>query len=129
MEKPIHVKPSFYSFCFQPLKEIALKYGYNLVLHGSLNRDMDLIACPWTEDLKQSDNMIIEFAEYLGGKIQLNNRKRDENGQIIGDLSSIKPHGRIVYIIDLNRESYTDNDNNWIDPQYYLDISVMPAVN
>jgi len=43
MEKPIHVKPSFYSYLFQPLKEIALKYGYNLVLHGSLNRDFSVM--------------------------------------------------------------------------------------
>ncbi len=43
MSKPIHVKPQFYTYAFLPLKEIALRYGYNLVIHGSMNRDMDLI--------------------------------------------------------------------------------------
>ena len=47
--KPTHAKPSYYAIMFEPLKKIAIKYGYNLVLHGSLNRDMDLIAIPWIE--------------------------------------------------------------------------------
>jgi predicted esterase len=69
MSKPIHVKPSLYAYHFYNLKEIALKYGYNLVLHGSLNRDLDLIAIPWQTDLGNVDQMIIEFAAYLDGSI------------------------------------------------------------
>ena len=43
MEKPIKVKPMFYSVILEPLKILALEFGYNLVVNGSLNRDLDLI--------------------------------------------------------------------------------------
>lgn len=67
--KSIKVKPSFYSYCFYNMKDIALKYGYNLVLHGSLNRDLDLIAIPWQIKLGNIDIMIDDFAKYLGGEV------------------------------------------------------------
>lgn len=49
--KPIHAKPSLYAFYFDVIKEIGLQYGYNIVLHGSMNRDLDLIAIPWQEQI------------------------------------------------------------------------------
>lgn len=118
MTKPVHVKPSFYSLMFQPMKEIALKYGYNLVLHGSLNRDMDLIAIPWQENLGSVDEMMNEFADYIYGKV----RKSDEKA----------PHGRMWYIIDIFRGGYFKGDGfhqiqHYADPQYYIDISVIPT--
>lgn len=120
MNKPIHAKPSYYAIMFEPLKAIALKYGYNLVLHGSLNRDMDLIAIPWIEELGLVDEMIREFCEYVGGQIN-NDVKRDA------------PHGRKWYIIDIYRGGYTSNRGfdeltYHEDPQTYIDISVTPKL-
>lgn len=113
-KKPIHAKPSLYAYYFYNLKEIALKYGYNLVLHGSLNRDMDLIAIPWQEELGEVDAMINEFSEHLGGTVM-----------ILSDAQKhCFPHGRFSYVINLNRGEWTDED-----PQYYLDISVTPTVD
>ena len=63
--KPIHVKPSYYAIMFEPLKRISMNYGYNLVLHGSLNRDMDLIAIPWNEELGSVDDMLNEFCDLI----------------------------------------------------------------
>lgn len=133
VKKPIHVKPSYYAIMFEPLKEIALKYGYNLVLHGSLNRDMDLIAIPWSEDIRDVDDMINEFCEYIGGKIQLFNCKREDNGSITGDRFTPKPHGRIVYVINIFRGGYFEGDGFhettfFKDPQTYIDISVTPNI-
>ena len=120
MEKPIHVKPSYYAIMFEPLKSIALKYGYNLVLHGSLNRDMDLIAIPWQEQLGCIDDMIKEFCEYIGGKIN-------------NDITHNAPHGRKWYVIDIYRGGYLEGDGfdeivYHNDPQFYLDISVTPFI-
>ena len=47
MSKPKHIKPGLYAIYFENLKDIACEYGFNLVVHGSLNRDLDLIAIPW----------------------------------------------------------------------------------
>ncbi|GAB3511737.1 hypothetical protein [Emticicia fontis] len=127
--KPIHAKPSFYALCFEALKEIAKKYGYNLVLHGSLNRDMDLIAIPWEKEILDHTDMIHEFCSYLGGEFVPQNQRMDAEGKkIIGDPYEVTNHGRMWYIINLNREGKMVNDI-WTDPQYYLDISVIPSLD
>lgn len=126
--KPIHAKPSLYSFYFEVIKEIGLKYGYNIVLHGSMSRDLDLIAIPWEENIGDKEKMIDEIAEIIGGNLLMQNRSVDN---IEGDRFCIKPHGRIVYIINLNRDfemkfnGFVSKIKEYADPQYYIDLSVM----
>ena len=128
-KKPMHAKPSYYAIMFEPLKEIALKYGYNLVLHGSLNRDMDLIAIPWNEEVGNVSNMMNEFCDYVGGRMHQFNRRAD------GSFKEFtkKPHGRMAYVIDIYRGGYFDGDIHFHhltyheDPQTYIDISVVPS--
>lgn len=120
MEKPIHAKPSYYAIMFEPLKQIALKYGYNLVLHGSLNRDMDLIAIPWVENVGVVIDMINEFCEYVGGEIN-------------EDCCLTTYHGRKHYVIDIYRGGYMKGCGfarltYKEDPETYIDISVMPTL-
>lgn len=130
-QKPIHAKPAYYAIMFEPMKVIALKYGYNLVLHGSLNRDMDLIAIPWVEELGSVEEMIDEFCVYVGGKVCLFNRREAGDGSIVGDRFTEKPHGRIAYVINIFRGGYVNGcgfNNLYIkDPQTYMDISVIKA--
>ena len=126
--KPIHAKPSLYSFYFEVIKEIGLKYGYNIVLHGSMNRDLDLIAIPWEDEIGDKDQMIDDITSALGGNILMQNRSVEN---IEGDRFGIKPHGRIVYIINLNRDfemkfnGLVSKIKEYADPQYYIDLSVM----
>ena len=65
--KPIHAKPAMYAFFYEELKVIAKEYGYNLVLHGSMNRDLDLIAIPWVDEPKDEFLMIQHFERFLRG--------------------------------------------------------------
>ena len=88
LSKPIHAKPSLYSFYFDIIKEIGIKYGYNIVLHGSLNRDLDLIAIPWVEELGDKDLMIDEITDLIGGEILLHKTIEDP----VGKRFSVKPH-------------------------------------
>ena len=132
--KPIHAKPSLFAVYFEPLKEIAIRYGYNLVIHGSLNRDMDLIAIPWQEEIDSHLLMIGEMAKFMGGEIALFNESRHTDGTIVGDVFTHKPHGRICYVINIFRGGYLSGggfaDMTYFkDPQYYLDISVIPPIN
>lgn len=110
--KPIHAKPSLYAFYFEALKGVALEYGYNLVLHGSLNRDLDLIAIPWQEKVGDLIEMLNKFSEAIGGFWT------DMNDEYP------KPHGRKTYVIHVNRAGAW---NNYQDAQYYIDISVTPT--
>lgn len=113
--KPTHAKPSLYAFYFETLKVIAKGYGYNLVLHGSMNRDLDLIAIPWQLNACDHDKMIEEFCNVLGGRLML----QEDDGKYCF------PHGRMSYVINLNRGEFTHPNFN--DPQYYIDISVIPT--
>lgn len=128
MEKPIHAKPSLYAFYFEVIKEIGLKYGYNIVLHGSMNRDLDLIAIPWVEIIGDKDEMIIEIASVIGGTILIQNRSV-ENPK--GELYSTRPHNRITYIININRDiefkfnGMVTKVKEYCDPMYYIDISII----
>jgi hypothetical protein len=127
MSKPIHAKPSLYAHYFVQLKEVALKYGYNLVLHGSLNRDLDLIAIPWQEEVRSHEEMIEEFVEAIGGDLMFANGvprmfAKDKDWE----KYKVTHHGRMQYVINLNRECKMINDV-WTDPMYYIDISVIPC--
>lgn len=123
--KPIHAKPNIYACYFEAMKIIAKEYGYNLVIHGSVNRDLDLIAIPWIDDPKPEFEMIKELSNYLNGF------KSDYPVQF---LYKILPGGRKSYVINLNRGGYKRNNSGEIldpvefveDPQYYIDISVTP---
>lgn len=126
--KPTHVKPSLYAYYFEALKEIAFEYGYNLVLHGSLNRDLDLIAIPWQEKVEPYFPMIEQFAETLGGEIL-------EESQEDRDVFAAKFHGRYNYVININRELVMKYNGcgkteikHYEKPQYYIDISIFPVI-
>lgn len=126
-EKPIHAKPQLYAYYFLGMKEIAKEYGYNLVVHGSMNRDLDLIAIPWVDDPKPELELLQALSLYLTGKSY--NRQVDY-------WANKLPGGRNVYTIDLYRGGYTRNKAGQIidpvefteDPQYYIDISVTPSI-
>ena len=129
--KPIHAKPSLYAFYFETIKAIGLQYGYNIVLHGSMNRDLDLIAIPWEETVKDKDQMIDEIASTIGGILMMCDRSI-ENQE--GTRYTYKPHGRMAYIININRDfeikydGFISKVKDFAHPQYYIDISVMPTI-
>lgn len=106
-----------YSYCLGILQEKAKEMGYNLVLHGSMNRDCDLIAIPWVDNpehhfaLIRALDVIITGFEYIDPK---------------GYNYSVLPGGRHSYVINLNRGGYNHKDEFIDDPQIYLDISVTP---
>ena len=116
--KPIYSKPMFFSVILEPLKTIAREFGYNLLLHGSLNRDMDLVLIPWVDNCNTADEVVEAFTKYLQGTIEV---------QINKELSRelINGAGRRSYIINLDRGG---KFNYWLDREYYLDISVTPKI-
>lgn len=116
-KKPIKAKPQLYTYFFFALKEIAIGMGYNLVIHGSMDRDMDLIAIPWTDNPAERIDLIIAFDKHLRGI------SYDKSSAEKGYLYSVLPGGRHSYVIQLNRGG---DWNNYTDEQYYLDISITP---
>lgn len=128
--KPIHAKPSLYAFYFEVIKAIGLKYGYNIALHGSMNRDLDLIAIAWEKKVGCHDEMIDEIAETIGGFVALERTEQNPKGNRFTE----KPHGRKAYVININRvfemkfQGMMYRAKSFAQPQYYLDISVIPTI-
>jgi hypothetical protein len=97
-------RPLCYTLLLQWFSNAANKCGYALGLHGSMVRDLDLIAVPWTEDAVDRDSLITELVKTCGG--WLTQMETEVN-------PAFKPHGRIAYTIQLGRG-------------LYVDVSVMP---
>lgn len=112
--KPLPVRPSLYAMYYAILKEIAYKHGYNLCIHGSMNRDFDLILFPWKEDANQNHFEVIDdMREAVGGQYNSGS----------GEINKI---GQIWYGINIWRNTpFTDEK----DQEYYLDIKIFPLFN
>lgn len=120
MSKTNHIKPGLYTMFYEHMKDIAKEYGYNLLIHGSMHRDLDLVAIPWIDNPKPEQDMIQEFEKYLTGNFVV---KPDKTTPF-----SILPGGRKSYTISLNRG---DKHGEWVryeDKEYYIDISVTPLI-
>ena len=84
----------------EPLIKLARSLGYAIAKHGSMERDVDLIAVPWIEEAAESNELIYTL-------------KRDLNLHQCGDIEN-KPNGRIA--LSLQFDSYTKT----------IDLSIMP---
>lgn len=121
--KPIKTKPQFYAVLLQPLQEIAKDMGYNLIVHGSMNRDLDLIAVAWVDDPKPEIEVVQALDKYLRGAYITTD---DVSNIPLAYLHSVLPGGRNSYVINLYR---AEKWNGYVDAQYYLDISFTPQLS
>lgn len=120
--KPKHYKPGLYAMFYEQLKDIAREYGYALLIHGSMNRDLDLVAVPWDDRccFTKEQLMIKEFEEYLTGQSVIKDNGEIHYSELVG--------GRHNYVITLNRG---DRHGEWVrfeDSEYYLDISIPQTI-
>lgn len=67
--------------------QIARKHGWAIGVHGSLERDIDLIAVPWTEEASGTWDLFEELRDTIGAA----------HSSARGDLR--KPHGRQALMI------------------------------
>ena len=93
----------FYAALLPKLQEVARRHGYALPVHGSLQRDLDVVAVPWTDDASDPVALIKALAERAGGFIPEGQAK-----------TGLKPHGRLAVTIYLGGQGG------------YIDLSVMP---
>jgi hypothetical protein len=109
----VQMTREYYRVLIRPLRHVAHRYGYAIGVHGSLKRDIDLIAAPWRispssaasliEGLREAAEKIIGFAEI-----------REETR-----YPERKPGGRLAWSIYLVPRECDGP---------YLDISVLPRV-
>lgn len=85
-----------------PLREVARAHGYALATHGSVSRDIDLIACPWTAEATDAqavyDAVMRKCADILYGMEELPH----------SGLGRVRAHGRMGGVIHLGGGPYID---------------------
>lgn len=98
---PANMMPAFYSWRIHEIATAARACGYAIAVHGSMQRDLDLIAVPWTERAVQPKALVDRMCESLGVSC-------------IGGPTT-KPHGRVAYTLALGGA-------------FTMDLSVTPRV-
>lgn len=102
-EKPLpSIWPNVYCSILQTLREVARGHGYAIAIHGSMLRDLDLVAVPWTEEASEASVLAESIRASVDG---LESRGCPER----------KAHGRLVWSFS-------------IMPCHFIDLSVMPRV-
>lgn len=87
------------------LIRVAREKGYTLAVHGSLQRDLDLIAVPWTDEAVSAEEVAQAIIEASGGF--LSERAKSETHPGVRDPSQ-KPHNRLSWSIHLGGGPYID---------------------
>lgn len=92
------------------MRRTAKDVGYALTVHGSLNRDIDLVAIPWREhQVADPDRLVARLSGAIAG---ITGRCNPAQGW------TEKPHGRRAKVLLVWCGENTGS----------LDLSVMPAV-
>lgn len=92
--KPANRAPIYTACVYPELAELCRKHGYALAVHGSLARDFDLVAIPWTNEAAAPETVVKEITESFSIK---------EIGQ-----PATKEHGRINYTLSWMGEAFMD---------------------
>lgn len=101
--KPANYAP-VYAAMYPMLAEKARMHGYALAVHGTVARDMDVIAIPWTEGASDPETLV----EALVSKTL---------AELVGGPPSEKPHGRKTWTLSIGFG------------ECFVDLSVMPKVS
>lgn len=102
----------YYDALIAALRHVAYRCGYALAVHGSLKRDIDLIAVPWRETAVGADYLvgeIVKVCEIVIGTARFRDVDSDR-------LPERKACGRLAWSIYLSHR----------DDGPYIDISVVP---
>lgn len=73
------------------MRTAATAYGYTLALHGSMVRDLDLIAVPWRDDACDATKLIEVLCDCI--------KQATGWGNCSDRKPEAKPHGRVAVTI------------------------------
>lgn len=73
----------------EPVRRVARDCGYAIAVHGSLAKDIDLVAIPWTDRACEPDILVDKIAAVIAGQFgRCNPMRGKDNGW------TQMPHGR-----------------------------------
>ena len=106
--------------CIEPIRLAARSHGYAVALHGSVARDIDLIAIPWIENASQPDQLVDAVIGAIAGSLgQCFDRTHSKPKRREGRRQwTEKPHGRRVAML-----------HAWVgETSIHFDFGVMPLI-
>lgn len=95
-KKPTYA-PAYLVGIYPALAKKSIELGYALALHGSLQRDLDIIAVPWTDSAVDPITLVAALCDEFNVA---------PNHEI--NKPEIKPHGRLAWSIPLWWGAYLD---------------------
>lgn len=78
--------PVYAAAMYPDLVAIFREHGYALAVHGSLRRDLDLVAIPWIDTPSSHEAVLQEVMTQFAGELP-------------DPIPGKKPHGRLAYTI------------------------------
>lgn len=99
-EKPDPTYAPMYCAMYPDLAKLVRKYGYALCVHGSLQRDFDLICIPWVDDPSEPYKVVGKISEEFAVRS-------------VGEPET-KRHGRQIWTLSLGFG------------ECFMDLSFMP---
>lgn len=112
-----------YELLIGPIRERAKELGYAVGVHGTLKRDIDLIACPWSSGAVDPEHLAEQIrlvVEKVIGYAQPGVREVSE--YFLNGSPGAKDHGRLCWTWYLDKKSSEDCQGT------YVDLSVMPRM-
>ena len=97
-------RSAFYAMMLNKIKEKAADLGYTIAVHGTMVRDMDLIAVAWVEDARPHEELVEAISKLTEPTVWKDFHFKEMTN---------KPHGRIVYTLSI----YSD---------WFIDLSIIP---
>lgn len=110
---PSPARAAAYVALYPMLQQIAKRHGYALAVHGSLHKDLDLVAVPWVEEASAPLTLIRALKKAT--RTVTHHENGDKHAKDCRPTE--KPHGRIAYSLHVTNYGMYGG---------YLDISVMP---
>lgn len=95
----------YYLQILPDIREAAKRHGYAVGLHGSMTRDLDLIAVPWTEHASPPDVLAVAIKGAVNGN--WDDERYHDHWHQMGKPGN-KPHGRLCWSIKLGGGAYID---------------------
>lgn len=100
-----------YASALPKLQEIANSLGYAMCVHGSMQRDLDIVCVPWVENAEEPAVLIRALKRSFKGIRPTNHMIKNPEK---------KPHGRLAWSF-----YFTTAEASTLNGPY-IDISVMP---
>lgn len=97
-----------YTALLPEIKVVAKAFGYAMAIHGSMMRDLDLVAVPWTDDATDAD-ALADAVRRISEGIWAEGKPAPTK----------KPHGRLAYTIVLPKIEWSGGNG-------FIDLSVLP---